>query len=105
MPFACAGRGWGPAPTPLPGAFAPWIPDLMWLHSGGRARRPTGRLEQAAHDLGFSTTEACTDAMIVQQASFAGGLGACYAPNGERAGQRPLAFQVQSAAFRSGVRG
>ena len=31
------------------------------------------------------------DALIVRQASFAGGLGACHAPSGEREGQSPLA--------------
>src|SRR4051794_5853279 len=31
----------------------------------------------------------------MRQASLAGGLGACYAPNGEREGQSPLAFAKQ----------
>src|SRR5262245_31737327 len=39
----------------------------------------------------LGTTEACTDGLIVRQASVAGGLGACYAPNGEREGQSRLA--------------
>ena len=30
--------------------------------------------------------KACIDGLIVRQAAIAGGLGACYAPNGERDG-------------------
>jgi hypothetical protein len=52
---------------------------------------PMDRYEPAADDLALSTTEACAGALIVRQASVAGGLGACYAPNGEREGRSRLA--------------
>ena len=40
----------------------------------------------------FGTTEAYAGAIILRQASIAGGSGACYAPDGEREGRSPLAF-------------
>src|SRR4026209_1434233 len=42
-------------------------------------------------DPALGITEACAEAAIVRQASLAGGLGACYAPNGEREGRSRLA--------------
>ena len=49
------------------------------------------RLGPAANDPAFGMLEACADGFILYQAAIAGGLGACYAPNGEREGQSPLA--------------
>jgi hypothetical protein len=46
----------------------------------------TGRYEQASDDQCLGITEACADDLIVRRASVAGGLGACYAPSGERDG-------------------
>ena len=46
----------------------------------------TSRLEQAAADVCFSIPEACGDAMIMWQASYAGGLGAAGPLSGEQRG-------------------
>ena len=43
------------------------------------------------YDPTIGTTEACADALIVSQASLAGGSGAQRAPGGEREGRSPLA--------------
>ena len=51
----------------------------------------------------LGTTETCAGAAIVRQASVAGGLGACYAPSGEREGQRPLA-RMSSKCQATGAR-
>jgi hypothetical protein len=50
-------------------------------------------------------TKACAGALIVRQASLAGGLGACYAPSGKREGQRPLACILANLPCERGARG
>src|SRR6476620_6247616 len=58
---------------------------------------PMGECERPLKDPRLDATEACADAAIVRQASLAGGLGACYAPSGEREGQSPLASCIRAA--------
>src|SRR5215212_6467664 len=67
------------------------------------ARMRMGRVEQAAHDLGLGTTEACAGTLIVRHASVAGGLGACYAPMGSARGKRPL--EKHESTLQRGARG
>jgi hypothetical protein len=76
----------------------------MHAHTQGLARMPTDKVELAVHDPGFAITKAYTAVLIARQVSFAGGLGACYAPNGEREGQRPLASRQQDSGEREGQR-
>src|SRR6187455_210030 len=60
-------------------------------------------MRATVNDPALGTTEACAGALIMRQASLAGGLGACYAPNGEREGQSPLA--EHESTLRRGARG
>ena len=50
-----------------------------------------GQYREADNKPALGTTEACAQGLILILASFAGGLGARCAPNGEREGQSPLA--------------
>ena len=85
-------QGWAATPALPAGAAAPRNPDLMQTNIEHQVWMPVGRLMRQQKDISVSTTEASTDAIITRQASIAGGSGACYAPDGEREGQRPLAF-------------
>jgi hypothetical protein len=95
--LALRGRRQGAAALPAPTArgFAPGYPNLMWSHNECQTRMPTGRLEQAIYDPALGTTEACADAIIARQGSFAGGSGARCAGyplgDGEREGRSRLA--------------
>ena len=94
------------APSALPTrGFAPGYPDLIHPYAERLMCMPTGRSEPAAADQAGGTPEACADGLIVRQASRAGGLGACYAPNGEREGQSPLACTLQSISQWGSARG
>src|SRR4051812_25519677 len=56
------------------------------------------RMKPAATDQELRILKACTDALIVRQASLAGGSGARCAPGGEREGRSPLAKPTYTAA-------
>ena len=90
---ACAAGGKGrPRPLhPRPGASPLGTPIRCSRMPKRLARMPTGRSEQAAMNACFGITEACAGALIMRQASLAGGLGARCAPSGEREGRSPLA--------------
>jgi hypothetical protein len=55
-------------------------------------------MRASARNLALGTKEACADTTILHQTSLAGGLGACYAPNGEREGRSRLAWQAVTSA-------
>jgi hypothetical protein len=63
----------------------------MLLYAERLACMPLGRLKLKDANWCLEIPEACAGALIMQQASFAGGLGARCAPSGEREGQSPLA--------------
>jgi hypothetical protein len=111
-------------PAPRRRACAPSNPDSIPLHAKCLARMPTGRLEQAANerclaqqkhgygqmqaetqDLALGTTEACAGGLIVRQASNAGGLGACYAPQRGARGAAPARKNVVRNVKELGARG
>src|SRR5262245_20413050 len=64
-----------------------------------------GNVELAAMDVCFGITEACTDGLIVRQASVAGGSGARCAPGGEREGRSRLASRRITPRQQQGARG
>jgi hypothetical protein len=103
---ALRGRRQGAAapPAPLARDCVPWNPDSMHSYAKRLARMPTGRVEQAIHDPAIGITKACTQGLMVILASFAGGSGACAAPDGEREGQSPLAEREPSVRERGAGR-
>jgi hypothetical protein len=82
------GRGWmdgfrlrggrqGATAPPAPPAmdYVPWNPDLMLSYAECSAHMLTGRWEPRAAYPWFGIPKACTDGLIMRQASNAGGLG------------------------------
>jgi hypothetical protein len=83
-PYAGGGKR-RPRPLhPRPGR-CPWEPPIDVAKRP--AHMPTGRSMRRLCDAGFGITKACAGAIIMRQASFAGGLGAAHPPNGEREGR------------------
>jgi len=63
----------------------------MHLSAQRLAHMLMGTRQQAALTSCLGTTEAYAGTLLLKLASFAGGLGARCAPNGEREGRSPLA--------------
>src|SRR6478672_1175166 len=95
---ALRGRRQGAAAPPAPPArgVAPGNPNLRPSRGACLVHMLMGRSELAAAHTCFGIPEACADGLIMRQSSLAGGLGACYAPNGEREGQSRLAKNESS---------
>jgi hypothetical protein len=80
--------------TPGPGR-CPWEPqfDAFCIEASGA--HAYGRMRAGKRDPALGIREPCAGALILRQTSFAGGLGACYAPSGEREGRSPFASTRQ----------
>src|SRR6266508_6346610 len=88
----CAGGGKGrPRPLhPRPGALPLGTP-IRCTHLPSAGRACLWANVSGSNDPDLSIPDTCDGALIVRQASFAGGLGAARPPSGEREGQSPLA--------------
>jgi hypothetical protein len=98
-PFACAAGGQGHAPRGIPCATngavrlrgrrpgatrppappardaVPWNPDSMHAHAKRQMHMPLGSGEPPSGSPALGTTEACAGALMMRQATCAGGLG------------------------------
>ena len=82
--FAYAARGRGPAPDTPARGVRPLEPRSDAGVCGAFGAHAYGQTRAGSYDPALGTTEACVLGLMPMPALIAGGLGACYAPNGER---------------------